>query len=141
MIEKKGRLKQHAIMIKIETDQAPKAIGPYSQGVIVGNHIYVSGQLPVDPSTNAMVEGDTRALTNRILLNIQAILKAGGSDLNQVVKTTVYMKDLQEFAAMNEEYGKHFTGDVMPARETVEVKNLPKGSPIEISCVAVNETI
>lgn len=122
-------------MNKIETDKAPKAIGPYSQAIVVGNMVYVSGQLPVDPKTGAMVEGDIRVLTLRVIQNLQAILEDAGSNLSQVVKTTVYMKNLQDFTAMNEEYGKHFTG--LPARETVEVSNLPKNSLIEISCIAI----
>lgn len=124
-------------MKKIDTNKAPKAIGPYSQGVIIEGYIYVSGQLPIDPETGEMVKGDIGALTARVIKNIQAILEAGGSDLKQVIKTTVYMQDLQEFIAMNEEYDKHFNGDVLPARETIQVAQLPKNSSIEISCIAV----
>lgn len=124
-------------MNKIETLEAPKAIGPYSQGVGLGNLIFVSGQLPIDPKTGKMVEGDIRALTAKVIQNIQAILEAAGSDLKHVVKTSVFMKDLSEFTSMNEEYGNYFNGPVLPARETFQVNRLPKESSIEISCIAV----
>jgi 2-iminobutanoate/2-iminopropanoate deaminase len=126
-------------MNKIETNKAPKALGPYSQGVVIpaGELIFVSGQLPLDPTTGEMVEGDIRALTSRVIQNLQAILEAAGSDLKHVVRTEVFLQDMGDFAPMNEEYGKYFEGPVFPARQTVQVAKLPKNSRIEISCIAV----
>lgn len=128
-------------MKKIDTPKAPKAIGPYSQAIRVDHHpsvLFVSGQLPIDPATNELVSGDIRALTKQVIDNIEAILKAGGSSLNSVVRVDVFLKDLKkDFAPMNEEYAKRFTSS--PARQTVQVSELPKGVPIEISCIAIVE--
>lgn len=126
-------------MKKIETSKAPKAIGPYSQGIIVGpgtSLAFVSGQLPVDPETGKLIEGDIKALTKRVIDNIEAILLAGGSSLQRVVRTDVFLKDLKDFAMMNEEYAKRFNLAAAPARQTVQVSELPMGSRIEISCIA-----
>lgn len=129
---------------KITTAQAPKAIGPYSQAIKVkfsGSLVFVSGQLPIDPNTGDMVEGDIRILTKRVLDNIEAILLAGGSSMQEVVRVDIFLKDLKkDFTAMNEEYAKRFSLSSPPARQTVEVSNLPKDSPIEISCIAVATT-
>ena len=128
--------------VKVETSKAPKAIGPYSQGVIVkadSTMVYVSGQLPIDPNTGDIVQGDIRDLTNRVLDNIEAILLASKSSFDKVVRVDIFLKDLKnDFAAMNEEYAKRFTSSVLPARQTIQVSELPKGSPIEISCIAMS---
>lgn len=125
---------------KIETLNAPKALGPYSQGVFVngGNIlIFVSGQLPIDPKTGKLIEGDIKALTKQVIDNLEAVLMEAGSRLDLVVRSDVFLKDLKDFAAMNEEYAKRFTGKIAPARQTIQVADLPMGSPIEISCIAV----
>jgi 2-iminobutanoate/2-iminopropanoate deaminase len=125
---------------KIETNLAPKAIGPYSQAVSVpaGDRlIFVSGQLPVDPKTGEFVQGDIQALTKCVMDNIAAILKAAGSSMDKVVRADVFLKDLKrDFAGMNEEYAKHFNSPVPPARQTVQVSELPKGAIVEISVIA-----
>lgn len=129
---------------KVETQEAPKAIGPYSQGVKINSHqelFFVSGQLPIDPKTGQLVEGDTRVLTNQTLDNLEAILKAGGSSLQKVLRVDIFLKNLKDdFPIINEEYSKRFTG-IAPARQTVQVTELPMGSPIEISCVAYTEMV
>jgi 2-iminobutanoate/2-iminopropanoate deaminase len=125
---------------KLETSEAPRAIGPYSQGVAMseaGPLIFVSGQLPVDPKTGKIIEGDIKAMTKRVIDNIEAILQTGGSSLDLVVRADVFLLDLKEFAAMNEEYAKRFNGSVPPARQTIQVAGLPMGAPIEISCIAL----
>lgn len=126
---------------QIRTDTAPFAIGPYSQAIIVeGNHslIFVSGQLPIDPQTGELVHGDIKALTKQTLDNIEAILVAGSSSLYKVVKTEIFLMDLKrDFNGMNEEYAKRFNPQAPPARQTIQVADLPKGSPIEISCIAL----
>lgn len=125
-------------MEKIETLQAPKAIGPYSQAVKSGNLLFVSGQLPVDPKTGQLISGDMVELTRQVLLNLKAILEEAGSALDQVVRCDVFLTDLKnDFPQMNAEYGKHFDVSCPPARQTVQVAALPLGSPIEISCIAV----
>lgn len=125
---------------KVETSQAPKAIGPYSQAVSVQNLIFVSGQLPIDPGTNELVTGDIQILTKRVIDNLEAILKEAGSSLQGVVRTDIFLKDLKkDFVGMNEEYAKHFSEKVPPARQTVEVSYLPKGASIEISCIAIKK--
>jgi len=118
----------------IVTDRAPAAIGPYSQAVRAGDFVFVSGQLPVDPSTGAMPEG-VREQTRRVLANLAAVLKAAGLGTADVVKTTVFMTDLKGFAEMNEEYARTFSAPA-PARATVEVRALPKGALVEIEAVA-----
>jgi 2-iminobutanoate/2-iminopropanoate deaminase len=132
-------------MEKIETSKAPKAIGPYSQGTAIsGEHniIFVSGQLPIDPQTGKMVEGGIREFTRQVLNNIESILFAGGSNMQQVVRMDIFLKDLKnDFAPMNEEYAKKIPGPIYPARQTVQVSELPLGSPIEISCIAYGERL
>lgn len=129
---------------KIETKQAPKAIGPYSQAIRInaaGPLLFVSGQLPVDPATGEIVKGDIRVLTNRVLDNIEAILKEGGSSMQQVVRVDIFLKDLKaDFVPMNEEYAKRFNPEAPPARQTVQVSELPKGAAIEISCIAIAQS-
>ena len=120
----------------IATDGAPKAIGPYSQAVAAGELIFCAGQVALDPASGESVSGDVRAQTERVLENLTAVLAAAGSDLRHVVKTTVYLVDFNDFAAMNEVYAARF-GDHRPARATVGVSALPKGLRVEIECVAI----
>lgn len=129
---------------EIKTTAAPSAIGPYSQAVLVQSSealIFVSGQLPVDPATGKLIDGDVTAMTRRILTFIKAILESSGSSMEQVVRVEIFCTDLKtDFAAINEEYGRHFTGSVKPARQTIQVVALPLGASIEISCVAAKRT-
>ncbi len=120
----------------IATDGAPKAIGPYSQAIAAGDLLFCAGQVALEPASGDSVTGDVRAQTERVLDNLSAVLAAGGSDLQHVVKTTVYLVDFNDFAAMNEVYAKHF-GEHRPARATVGVSALPKGLRVEIECVAI----
>lgn len=119
----------------IATEQAPQAIGPYSQAVVSNGLAYLSGQIPLDPATGQIVEGDIAAQTARVLENLKAVLAACGSSLDQVLKTTVYLKDLGEFARMNEVYARYFAA-TPPARSTVEVARLPRDARIEIDAIA-----
>jgi 2-iminobutanoate/2-iminopropanoate deaminase len=120
----------------IATDQAPKAIGPYSQAIRANGFVFVSGQIPLDPTTQQLIEGDVPAQTDRVLKNIKGILEAAGTSMEKVVKTSVFLKNMAEFAAMNEVYGKYFTSNP-PARATVEVSRLPKDVLVEIDVIAV----
>jgi 2-iminobutanoate/2-iminopropanoate deaminase len=122
----------------VSTEKAPAAIGPYSQAVQTGEMIYTSGQIPLDPSSGQLVEGGIREQTVRVLENLKAVLAAAGSDLQHVVKTTVYLKNMSDFAAMNEIYSNYLAppGAVAPARSTVEVARLPKDSLVEIEVIA-----
>jgi 2-iminobutanoate/2-iminopropanoate deaminase len=119
----------------ISTDRAPKAIGPYSQAVVVGGFAFLSGQIPLDPATNQLIEGDVAAQTERVLENLKAVLEASGSSLAKVVKTTVFLKDMGEFARMNEVYSRYFP-ESPPARATVEAARLPRDVRVEIDCIA-----
>ena len=119
----------------INTKHAPAAIGPYSQAIQVGNLIYTSGQLPIDPATGAFPEGGIKAQTRQSLLNVQAILNEAGADMSHVVKTTVFMADMNDFADMNAVYAEFFT-EPYPARSAVAVKTLPKNALVEIEVVA-----
>ena len=119
----------------ISTDKAPAAIGPYSQGVNVGKFIFVSGQIPVDPSTGNIVSPDVKEQAKRSLENLKAIIEAAGSNLNNVVKTTVFATDINNFSAVNEVYAQYFKTDA-PARSFVAVKDLPKGALVEIEAIA-----
>lgn len=120
----------------LHTDRAPAAIGPYSQGIRAGNTLYVSGQLPIDPATGAFAGEDIRTQTRQCLTNLREILKAGGADLHHVVKTTVLLRDIEDFAAMNEVYAEFFT-EPYPARAAFQVAAIPKNARLEIECVAV----
>lgn len=120
----------------ISTTDGPKAIGPYSQAIRANGFIFVSGQVSVDPVTNTLVLGDVGAQTERVLLNLSGILKAAGSSLDKVVRATVFLKNMNDFAAMNEVYGKHFSSQP-PARSTVEVARLPKDVLVEIDVIAL----
>ncbi|MBR4788500.1 MAG: RidA family protein [Bacteroidales bacterium] len=122
-------------MKSISTDKAPAAIGPYSQAVRTGNLVFVSGQLPIDPATGAFAEGGIKELTRQSILNAKAILEQAGTDLAHVVKTTVFLADMGDFAAMNEVYSQFFT-EPFPARSAVAVKTLPKGALVEMECIA-----
>ena len=120
----------------IATDQAPRAIGPYSQATMVGNVIYTAGQIALDPATMQIAGKDVAEQTDRVLKNLAAVLGAAGSGLSHVVKTTVYLADMADFSAMNEVYARHF-GDHRPARSTVAVRTLPKEARVEIDAIAV----
>jgi 2-iminobutanoate/2-iminopropanoate deaminase len=119
----------------VSTSDAPGAIGPYSQAIKVANLVFTAGQIPLDPATGKLVEGDISAQTERVLQNLAAILTASGSSLGRVVKTTCFLANLDDFAKFNEVYGRHF-GDNRPARSTVQVSRLPAGASVEVECVA-----
>jgi 2-iminobutanoate/2-iminopropanoate deaminase len=119
----------------ISTDKAPKAIGPYSQAVRIEKFLFLSGQIPINPASGE-IKGDIQSQTTQVLENIKAVLIAAGSSMNNIVKTTVFLKDLNDFTAMNEIYQKYFIIDP-PARSTVEVSRLPKGALIEIESIAL----
>jgi 2-iminobutanoate/2-iminopropanoate deaminase len=120
----------------IHTDAAPKAIGPYSQAIVAGNLIFTSGQIPLDPATQQLVTGDIRAQTERVMENLGAVLQAAGAGFAQVVKSTIFLADLADFAIVNEVYGKRFPSNP-PARSTVQVAALPKGAKVEIELIAL----
>ena len=119
----------------VTTENAPKAIGPYSAGVKIGNFVYTAGQLGLDPQTGDFVEGGIAAETRQALQNLRAILEAAGASLENVVKTTVFLRDMNDFAAMNAVYAEFFTAD-FPARSAVQVARLPKDAAVEIEAVA-----
>jgi 2-iminobutanoate/2-iminopropanoate deaminase len=119
----------------VSTPSAPAAIGPYSQAIKAGNLLFVSGQVPIDPTTGALVDGDISAQTRRVFQNLGAILAAAGTSFDAVVRTTVYLMDMNDFAAMNEVYGTFFAAPA-PARATVQVARLPKDARIEIDVIA-----
>ena len=119
----------------ITSPNAPAAIGPYSQAIVCNGFAYLSGQIPLDPTTGQIVEGDIAAQTERVFANMKAVLEACGSSLPQVLKTTVFLKDMGEFAKMNEVYARHFDANP-PARSTVEVARLPRDVRVEIEAVA-----
>jgi 2-iminobutanoate/2-iminopropanoate deaminase len=124
---------------KIETKNAPAAIGPYAQGNVVnasGDFIFTSGQIPIDPATGELAGADITVQTERSISNLAAILEAAGSSLEKVVKTTVFLSNMNDFAKMNEVYAARFTGEALPSRTTVEVARLPKDALIEIEAVA-----
>jgi 2-iminobutanoate/2-iminopropanoate deaminase len=121
--------------VAVSTPDAPAAIGPYSQAVRAGSLLFVSGQIPLDPSTGTMVEGDIAAQTHRVFQNLSAILEAAGSSLDRVVKVGVFLADMSEFAAMNEVYATYFSAPA-PARATIQASALPKNARVEIDVVA-----
>lgn len=123
---------------RVQTDQAPAAIGPYSQAIVHAGVVHTAGQIPIDPTTGEMVSGDVAAQTDRVLRNLQAVLAAAGASLATAVKTTVFLRDMGDFAAMNEVYGRFF-GDHRPARSTVQVARLPRDAAVEIEVVAAVE--
>lgn len=120
----------------ISTGSAPKAIGPYSQAIRAAGLLFLSGQTPLDPATGVLVEGDIAKQTERVLENLKAVLTAAGSSLERVVKTSVFLKDMGDFAAMNEVYGRYFPNDP-PARSTIEAARLPKDARVEIDMIAL----
>jgi 2-iminobutanoate/2-iminopropanoate deaminase len=125
-----------AALEKVQTGGAPAAIGPYSQAIAHGGLVFTAGQIPLDPATMQLVEGDVAAQTERVMQNLAAVLEAAGASLASVVKTTVFLADMNDFAAMNEVYGRWF-GDHAPARSTVQVSRLPRDARVEIECIAV----
>ena len=120
----------------IKTDKAPAAIGPYSQGVQVGNLVYVSGQIPIDPATGAFAGDDIVTQTHQVLKNVGEVLAAAGTSMDKVVKTTVLLKNMGDFVTVNEIYAAYFTGEILPARAAFEVAALPKGALVEIEAIA-----
>ena len=121
----------------IKTSKAPAPIGPYNQAVLAGNTLYVSGQIALDPATGELLKGSIEEETALVMKNLQAVLEAAGAGFSHVVKSTIFVKDMGQFARINEVYGAYFDGDTAPARETVEVSNLPKYVNVEISVIAV----
>jgi 2-iminobutanoate/2-iminopropanoate deaminase len=120
----------------IQTDRAPQAIGPYSQAIKARGFVYASGQIPIDPATGQFVDGGIAEQTEQVMKNVAAVLEAAGSRLDRIVKTTVFLADMEEFAAMNEVYAKFFTTDP-PARATVQAAGLPRNARVEIEVVAL----
>jgi 2-iminobutanoate/2-iminopropanoate deaminase len=122
---------------EVRSSEAPAPVGPYSQAVIAGDLVFLSGQIPLDPKTGALVEGDIEVQAERVIANIGAVLGAAGSSLARVVKASVFLADLGDFAKMNAVYARHFTGNPKPARSTFQVAKLPAGAKVEIEVVAV----
>ena len=123
-------------MQRVQTADAPAAIGPYSQGIIANGFVFTAGQVPFDPQSMQLVEGDIGTQTDQVMKNLGAILREAGADLSTVVKTTVFLRDMDDFVAMNEVYARHF-GEHKPARSTVQVARLPRDVAVEIEAVAV----
>jgi 2-iminobutanoate/2-iminopropanoate deaminase len=121
----------------ITTPKAPAPIGPYNQAILSGDTLYISGQIPLDPETGTLVEGDIKKETRKCMENLKAILTEAGMTFENVVKSSIYVKDMHQFAAINEVYASYFDAATAPARETVEVSNLPKFVNVEISMIAV----
>ncbi|MBT8203775.1 MAG: RidA family protein [Eudoraea sp.] len=121
----------------INTSKAPAPIGPYNQAVMTGNTLYISGQIPMNPENGELVSGDIQEETHQCMKNLKAILEEAGMGFEQVVKTSIFVKDMHQFAQINEAYGQYFDADTAPARETVEVANLPKFVNVEISMIAI----
>lgn len=121
----------------ITTTNAPAPIGPYNQAVLTGNTLYISGQIPIEPKTGNLIEGDIKAETKQSMENLKAILTEAGMTFENVVKSCIFVNDMHQFSEINEVYGSYFNADTAPARETVEVANLPKFVNVEISMIAV----
>lgn len=121
---------------KVSSEKAPKAIGPYSHAIVAGDFLFASGQIAIDPTTGKIADGGIREQTKRVLDNLEAVLAAHKIGFERVVKTTIYLKDMNHFTDMNEVYAAQFTSEPKPARETVQAAGLPKDALIEISCVA-----
>jgi 2-iminobutanoate/2-iminopropanoate deaminase len=124
----------------ISTDTAPKAIGPYSQAVRAGQLLFISGQIPIDPATGQLVAGDIATMTHRVFTNIREILSAAGASFDHVVRTTVFLADMNDFAAMNEAYATYFSQPA-PARSTVQAMRLPKDARVEIDVIAIVDQV
>jgi 2-iminobutanoate/2-iminopropanoate deaminase len=124
------------MMQTVSTENAPGAIGPYSQAVKTGNMVFCSGQIPIDPATGQFVSDDIAEQTEQVLRNLSAVLEAAGSDLGKVVKTTVFLADMNDFAAMNDVYARYFSEN-KPARATVQAARLPRDARVEIECIAL----
>lgn len=120
----------------VSTPEAPAAIGPYSQAIIAGGLLFTAGQIPLDPSTMKLVEGDVTVQAERVMKNLEAVLTAAGTTFARIVKTTCFLADLNDFPAFNAVYGQYF-GDDAPARSTVQVAKLPMGSLVEVECIAI----
>jgi 2-iminobutanoate/2-iminopropanoate deaminase len=120
----------------VATDKAPGAIGPYSQAIKAGNMVFCSGQIPIDPETGEFVSGGVVEQAEQVLKNLRAVLEAAGSGLNRVLKTTVFLADMNDFAAMNDVYARYF-GESKPARATVQAARLPRDARVEIDCIAL----
>ena len=121
---------------RIRTDHAPAAIGPYSQAIVLSNMVYTAGQVALDPETGNLIEGGIEVQTARVLDNLTAVLEAAGTNLSNVVKTTVYLESMGDFGAMNSVYAKYFNPDLPPARTTIQAGGLPRNALIEIDCIA-----
>tara|TARA_R110000868_G_scaffold45201_5_gene150241 strand:- start:2142 stop:2522 length:381 start_codon:yes stop_codon:yes gene_type:complete len=121
----------------INTPNAPAPIGPYNQAVLAGNTLYISGQIPIDPKSGNLIEGDIQKETKQSMENLKAILTEAGMTFENVVKTSIFIKDMNQFSQINEVYGSYFNAETAPARETVEVANLPKFVNVEISMIAI----
>jgi 2-iminobutanoate/2-iminopropanoate deaminase len=121
----------------IATDAAPKAVGAYSQAVVANGWVFLSGQIPLDPQTGVMIEGDVGAQARRVMDNLGGVLRAAGSSYDQVMKATIYLVDMADFPVVNQIFGEYFTGDAKPARATVAVAGLPRGSRVEIDMIAL----
>jgi 2-iminobutanoate/2-iminopropanoate deaminase len=122
-------------LVAVSTSEAPSAIGPYSQAITVGDFLFASGQIPLDPTTGTITEGGITAQTHQVLQNLGAVLRAAGTDFSRVAKTTVYLADMAHFSAMNDVYAGYFTAPA-PARATVQAAGLPKNVLVEIDCIA-----
>ena len=120
----------------IHTGRAPRPVGPYSQAVVAGDWIFVSGQIPLDPESGSMVEGEIEAQTERVLANLRAVLETAGASLADVVRTTVFLADLADFQGMNAVYARHFSTSPFPARSTIQAARLPLGARVEIDAIA-----
>jgi len=125
-------------LISVQTEAAPGAIGPYSQAIKAGNLVFVSGCVPVDPKTSEITQGGIEEQTAQALTNLKAVVEASGCSMNQVAKTTVFLKDMNQFVPMNNVYARFF-GDHKPARSTVEVARLPKDVQVEVECIAISD--
>jgi 2-iminobutanoate/2-iminopropanoate deaminase len=122
---------------KVSTNEAPSAIGPYSQAIVAGGFVHCSGQIALDPKDGQLIAGDATAQTERALENLKAVLKAAGSDMSKVVKVNVFLVSMEDFAAMNKVYGRFFLGNEAPARSTIGVNQLPRNALVEIDCTAL----
>ena len=123
----------------IQTSHAPAPIGPYNQAVLAGNTLYISGQIPMDPETNKLISGSIQDETHQVMKNLKAVLNEAGLSFDHVIKASIFVKDMDQFAEINEAYGSYFNSDDAPARETVEVANLPKYVNVEISMIAYKQ--